>query len=307
MTNKLFYLAFRYISIIIFLILTFFIFTNNEFDPLLNYIYNIRVFEATIIILLLMVRPITDSLRWFLFTKIVCDISFFKIHEATIKGYSLNLIGNTSLGLETSKILIVKNKIGYQNSFFLFIIERLTALSIKAAIILSSILIYLNIYYDTFDYGDKIIYLLFGIIISFFIIIKSKFFKQLFGNFNFKVNKIYFDLIKKKVFSIFFITTLCQIYNIILYICIFYLLGLSQNFLSVSIIVPLIELFSQIAIFFPAAQELSTIFLFSQFKVPLEYTILIALIYRIGDLFSIAFHSIYIEVIYFLKKNNSSY
>ena len=293
-------------SIIIFFILTVYIFTTNEFDPILDYIYNIKIYEATFIIILLMIRPITDSIRWFLFVKTVCKISFFKIHEATIKGYSLNLIGNTSLGLETSKILIIKNKIGYQNSFFIFIFERLTALGIKIFIIIFSFLLYLHIYYNKFDYWFETFCLIFSLIFIFFVIINMNFFREFLKKFSSKFNKNYPKIIKKKLFSIIFITTLCQIYNIMLYICIFHLLGLSQNFLTVSIVVPLIELFSQIAIFFPVAQELLTIFLFSQFKVPLEYAILIALIYRTGDLFSVAFHTIYIEIIYFFKKKNKS-
>ena len=82
-------------------------------------------------------------------------------------------------------------------------------------------------------------------------------------------------------------------YNIFLYLIIIYFLIHSIDFFEVFLIVPLIELISQIGFFFPGAQELSTITFFSLGNFSFELAVVIAIIYRAGDVLSIGLHSLY--------------
>ena len=94
---------------------------------------------------------------------------------------------------------------------------------------------------------------------------------------------------------------LAQIYNIFTYCVIISKSNVNLNLNEVFLIVPIIELFGQIAILIPSIYDMATIFIFSLLNLTLETSLFIALFYKIGDLLSIGINSIIIE---YLKIEN---
>ena len=85
----------KYFSILTFLCLLLFIYFTDQINDIFNSFLSLNFYEIIIIFIALSFRPIADSLRWYLILNKIKKIKFFELHEYTIKGYSLNLIGNT--------------------------------------------------------------------------------------------------------------------------------------------------------------------------------------------------------------------
>ena len=294
----------KVIPLLIMISIIAYIYFKGNYKEITNAFYKLNLELVLLVFLLMSVRPLLDSIRWFVITKLFSKTQLISLHKATVFGYSINALGIT-IGVEASKFAVIKNELGSQKALTLLIIERFISASIKILfIIISALVIFSEIIFNQFSIYILLAFI-FTLTMAFYFLKRNNIILKHYYNFKaYFFNTInYIKLIKNNLLNIVVIGISCQLYNICIYIFIFYIIQININISDLFILVPFIEILSQVGALVPAAQEFATIILFSQTGLLFETTVFIALFYRIGDIFGIGLNLLIIALYDKIKQN----
>lgn len=284
---------FRIFPILVFLSILLYVSIFGDFKSILKNFENLNYKEVFFIFFLIMFKPLLDTLRWHEVFKLYYKSFFFKLHRATIVGYTINSLGFTNAGVEASKFVVMRETAGSKKSFIILIIERLISGIIKAQILLFAALIFFYNYQNFYIYLLIFFLCLFAILILLNYLIKFLFvrkIKRFMATF-----LICFKKVKIHFFRLFFIGLIAQVYNIFIYCLIIIACEAQINLIEVFFIVPIIELSVQIASFIPSMNDISSIFMFSLTNLTFETAIFVAMFFKIGEIISIVMNTFIIE------------
>jgi uncharacterized membrane protein YbhN (UPF0104 family) len=256
-----------FLNIIIFLIFSYFLVENINFNEFVKILKNIEIINLFIIFLLFLIRPFLITLRWYILINNYTSISFLTFLKNIIVGTFLNYFTSTSIALDVTKLLKINKEVGFNKGFFLLLIDKYYTLIFK--------LCFLIITFNLFNYFILKFHLTKIIIISISIILFTLIFKnkllELFIKFlNFikknSINKLD-DVLRvgnEQFKKIGYINIIIQFLDIYLYIKIFDAIGTKINIFEIVVLAPLIDFIAQFQFLIIGLKEFSFVY-FSQF------------------------------------------
>ena len=98
----------KVIPLLIIVSIVAYIYFKGNYKEITNAFYKLNLELVLLVFLLMSIRPLLDSIRWFVITKLFSKTQLISLHKATVFGYSINALGIT-IGVEASKFAVIKN------------------------------------------------------------------------------------------------------------------------------------------------------------------------------------------------------
>lgn len=297
--NRFLKIFFNFFPLLMIFAIVLWLYINEDINDILQIIKKFHIFDFILLMFLILLRPLFDTLRWYMIVRFFCSLSYAALFRATITGYMLNLVGNTTFGTEIAKLEIVRRDIGLKNSLTLLLIEKLISLALKIILITITSMFFIDFYEINFDLFFKSNYVYFSIFLILILLFILFYFKeQILKKIDLTNIINCLNTLKLNIIVILIFIFTSQLYNICVYITIIYFMAENIDILSFFLFVPLIETIAQIGVIIPGAQEFSTLFIFGNSSFGLEIALILAAIIKIGEFVSVIIHNLFIQLFF---------
>lgn len=274
------------IKIFFLIIIIFFFFRFIDHDDLLSQIHLISKIDILIIILFYLIYLFLICTRWFLVVKNFTKFKFFYFFKNITLGFNLVVISSSALALDGTKIIGIKNELGYKKSILLVLYDKIFTLLFKISFLL---IIFNTLNYFKFNYYFEEFIIISFFVFLFLILFISKI--NYFINLILKFKNIQFlndidNILKKnnnRILSLFFINLIMQLLMVAIYIKALNTFNINFSLLDVFLFTPLIEVISQFQVLLIGIKEAFTVYIYSLLNLPRESVLMAAILIKLAE------------------------